>query len=313
MLVYTVNRGILAVFGVAVFFAILFGSLTFESVMAAPADKVDVCHVDPDGDGAGLETISIKDNKSVSKHEAHGDHVGACFVCGDTFTDFPVESCDDGANNGTPGFCNAVCDGTEPAVCGDDILTPPETCDDGANNGTPGFCNAVCDGTEPAPFCGDGIVDPGEQCDDGNNTNADGCTSACVAEVCGDGIINNLPFEQCDDGNTVTEECDYGDTSCFVCDATCTLQDGASYCGDNVIDEANGETCDDGANNGSDTFCNSACTGLTEYCGDNIVNNGEECDGSDLNDMSCSDYMFNAGDLSCDSICEIDSTACYVE
>lgn len=35
-----------------------------------------------------------------------------------------------------------------------------------------------------------GVVEAGEECDDGNSTNADGCTSACVHETCGDGILN---------------------------------------------------------------------------------------------------------------------------
>lgn len=36
----------------------------------------------------------------------------------------------------------------------------------------------------PAAFCGDGIVDPiyGEQCDDGNTANGDGCSSECQTE-----------------------------------------------------------------------------------------------------------------------------------
>ena len=107
------NRGILATFGVAVFFAILFGSLTINSAMATPPAKVDVCHTDPDNDGAGLETIQVSE-RSLQKHLDHGDHTGACFVCGDTFTDPPTETCDDGANNGNPGSCNATCDGMVP-------------------------------------------------------------------------------------------------------------------------------------------------------------------------------------------------------
>ena len=75
-----VNRGIIAVFGVAVFFAILFGSIAFDSVLAQPQPKEDICHVDPDGDGAGLETLSVNGH-SVDRHLAHGDHRGECFVC----------------------------------------------------------------------------------------------------------------------------------------------------------------------------------------------------------------------------------------
>ena len=38
--------------------------------------------------------------------------------------------------------------------------------------------------------------------------------------MCGDGVTDTS--EQCDDGNTVTEECDYGSESCTVCAADCT-------------------------------------------------------------------------------------------
>jgi len=49
--------------------------------------------------------------------------------------------------------------------------------------------------------CGDGFVDPpGESCDDGNAVDGDGCTSACVAETCGDGLRNDGGIEECDDG-----------------------------------------------------------------------------------------------------------------
>ena len=189
------NRAFITVFGIAVFAAILFGSLAFDSVLAmGPQPKVTICHVDPDGDGPGPETLSVNSH-SQAKHLAHGDHLGECFECDDGFTDPPTETCDDGANNGTPGFCNATCDGQEPAVCGDGLVTDPETCDDsgessscdadctavvcgdgtvnassgeacddGANNGIPGFCNAICSGQEP-DLCGNGQIDAGEECD----------------------------------------------------------------------------------------------------------------------------------------------------
>lgn len=65
--------------------------------------------------------------------------------------------------------------------------------------------------------------------------------------VCGNNSIES--GEQCDDGNTVTETCSYGEESCQVCNATCQTVAGVTeYCGDGSI--TNGETCDDGANNG---------------------------------------------------------------
>lgn len=50
--------------------------------------------------------------------------------------------------------------------------------------------------------CGDAFVDPPEEsCDDGNSKDGDGCTAACVAEACGDGVRNRAGREECDDGN----------------------------------------------------------------------------------------------------------------
>ncbi|HUU47376.1 MAG TPA: DUF4215 domain-containing protein [Nitrosopumilaceae archaeon] len=228
------NRGILTIFSVAVFFAILFGSAVLSPQAFAGVDpptpnnagKVTICHNGDDGP----ETITVSAN-AVDKHlNKHGDHVGACFVCGDGFTDPPTETCDDAVDNGKPGFCNATCDGIVPtAACGDGTTTPPETCDDGNTSDGDG-CSASCNSDET---CGNGFTDTGlgETCDDGNTSDGDGCSASCVVEFCGDGIANN----------------------------------------------------------------------------------GEECDGSDLNEMKCSDHMFDFGTLACDSSCNFDTSGCEIE
>lgn len=67
---------------------------------------------------------------------------------------------------------------TEPC-CGNGTLQPTEACDEGvANSDEPnGTCRTDC----TPGRCGDGIVDPvrGEQCDDGNLIEGDGCTALC--------------------------------------------------------------------------------------------------------------------------------------
>ncbi|MEQ8277468.1 MAG: DUF4215 domain-containing protein [Deltaproteobacteria bacterium] len=98
-----------------------------------------------------------------------------------------------------------------------------------------------------------------------------------VVFSCGDGVVS--AGEQCDDGNTVTELCAYGQTSCTVCDGSCAQVSGVtSYCGDAAIDAPNGETCDDGVQNGTLGYCNVACNGPTPVCGDGVVGVGEDCD-----------------------------------
>ena len=45
-------------------------------------------------------------------------------------------------------------------------------------------------------------------------------------------------------------------------------------------------------------------------CGNGIIEEGEECDGSDFGTDSCSTYGYNSGSLTCSS-CTIDTSSCY--
>ncbi len=233
------------------------------------------------------------------------------------------ETCDDGNRidgDGCASFCllepGWTCVGV-PAVCtedcGDGLVVGSEGCDDG--NTVTETCaygqNAclVCDGNcQEVPgvtsFCGDGRRDAasGETCDDGNLNAGDGCSAVCRLEpgwtcagtpsictsVCGDNIV--VGAETCDDGNTVTEICAYGQASCLVCSATCRSVPGAtSFCGDGRRDAANGEACDDGdaaSGDGCSSLCRVepgwTCTGTpsvcTSVCGDGVLAGAETCD-----------------------------------
>ena len=82
---------------------------------------------------------------------------------------------------------------------------------------------------------------------------AAGCASIAI---CGNGAAE--AGESCDDGNTVTEECAYGEISCSVCNATCQTASGETdYCTDGALDA--GEFCDDGNTINLDA-CNNSCT-----------------------------------------------------
>jgi len=88
--------------------------------------------------------------------------------------------------------------------CGDGIVNGDELCDDCVNDGSYGGCLPGCQGL--GPFCGDGMVEPGvEACDDGRNLSTygqPGCGPGCRAVPrCGDGRIDSLWDEECDDGN----------------------------------------------------------------------------------------------------------------
>jgi cysteine-rich repeat protein len=180
--------------------------------------------------------------------------------------------------------------------------TPGETCDPpGSPAGASGnSCRADC------TVCGDHIVNDGEQCDDGNNVNGDGCENNCTPTPrCGDGIVGNTPGETCDppgspaggNGNTCRnnctvcgdghvdagEQCDDGNgVNTDGCRNDCTLP----TCGDGIVGNTPGETCDPpGSTAGaSGNTCRADCT----VCGDNIVNDGEQCDdGNNVSGDGC--------------------------
>jgi cysteine-rich repeat protein len=73
-------------------------------------------------------------------------------------------------------------------VCGDGRLECGKVCDDGVDNGqyatSAANRNCLSDCSGYGPYCGDGILQPvfGEQCDDGNNISGDGCSATCQIE-----------------------------------------------------------------------------------------------------------------------------------
>jgi fibro-slime domain-containing protein len=130
-------------------------------------------------------------------------------------------------------------------ICGDGKVVGNEACDDGPDNGKPGFCNATC--TARIPACGNGIVETGEQCDDGVNDGTYGtCTHDCkLAGYCGNGTVEGPDVhgpEQCDNGAS-NVGLDVYAKGPGVCTVTCTL---APYCGDGIVEAAYGEQCEGG-------------------------------------------------------------------
>ncbi len=214
----------------------------------------------PDGDDDAddaFEVVGFDQTSGGGADDGFVMKIEIVVTCGDGVAE-EAEECDDGnTTTETCAYgqtsctvCNASCQSAAGATsyCDDSITDAAngETCDDGVNNGQPNYCNDTCNGTVPAT-CGNGVVESGETCDD---------------------------------GNTATETCAYGQTSCLVCNGSCQSAVGVmSYCGDSVTDATNGETCDDG--NVSDTdACLNSC--VSAICGDGIIQSGvEECDGGD--------------------------------
>jgi cysteine-rich repeat protein len=76
--------------------------------------------------------------------------------------------------------------------CGDSLVTAPEECDVPGEIGSYSTtiigrqCNNSC---EYGPYCGDGILQTiyNEECDDANNTDNDFCSALCIIEPSGNG------------------------------------------------------------------------------------------------------------------------------
>jgi cysteine-rich repeat protein len=136
-------------------------------------------------------------------------------------------------------------------TCGDAIVAPSEQCDLGtaANTGSYDGCTADC---RRGPFCGDGVVQASDEaCDDGLNVTpysmggASGCAPSCLAPGrCGDGNLDSLFGEECDDGENPP--------TTSSCSADCRL---GARCGDGILQPELGEQCDDG-----NTVSGDSCT-----------------------------------------------------
>jgi len=111
--------------------------------------------------------------------------------CGDGIVD-AGESCDSF-------FPSEACQGCIVGICGNGVIEGNEECDDGNNFDFDG-CSSSC-AIEPT-VCGDGLVEGNEVCDDSDSHGGDGCSARCLSdETCGNGVIDTIVGETCDDGS----------------------------------------------------------------------------------------------------------------
>lgn len=218
-------------------------------------------------------------------------------------------------------------------LCGNGVLDDGELCDSVANDGSlaeeihfaPGSMNHNCAEDEEPVFA---------------------CTSSCNIEVecivdteaprCGDGVVNQ-DSEECD--GTVPDTCaslygsDWiGTVVCSGCqlEVNCWLDNSntnTAVCGNGNAEageqcdgsDFNGLSCSSYGYNSGSLVCSNCQIGIgncyntnSAVCGDGNIDSGEQCDGSNFGGLSCSDYGFDSGNLSCLSSCGVISTSgCY--
>lgn len=175
--------------------------------------------------------------------------------------------------------------------CGNFVIDPWETCDDNA-----GYNSMTCDYDCTAPSCGDGVLNEiaGEGCEESSDT-FDCNAGNCSFSVCGDAYHNTASGEACDEGDDTVD-----------CDFDCTLP----ACGDEYFNPQ-AEECDDSPFN-SDTepdACRSNC--VFAYCGDGVVDSAESCDDADANSDTLPDACrTNCALASCGDGVQDDGEAC---
>jgi len=241
-------------------------------------------------------------------------------VCGNNVIE-TGENCDDGDAQGGDG-CSATCQQETGWTCTGQPSFCSENCGDTQIVG-----NEVCDGSNHGPHdcttIGQGFTGGTLAC----NGTCDGwITTSCTApQDCGNSSIN--PGEDCDGANLGLNECTtigQGFTGgTLACTGGCLFDVSSCFtCGDNTKED--GELCD-----GSDHDLNDcttigmgftggtlACSGTCDAwvttqctsgptCGNDLQENGELCDGIDLDQNDCTTIGmgFVGGVLDCNGQC----------
>ena len=129
--------------------------------------------------------------------------------------------------------------------------------------------------------CGDGTIDSEETCEDGNTEDGDGCSSACRIEF----------GHSCSGNPSTCVNIDPDDD--FIFDPI-----------DNCPNAFNPEQ-NDSDGDGLGDVCD------PQWCGNGIVEVGEDCDDSDFGGNTCQSLGFpGGGTLECTQSCEFDTNLC---
>ncbi|MEZ4328374.1 MAG: EGF domain-containing protein [Polyangiales bacterium] len=209
---------------------------------------------------------------------SRGTHDCSPFAeCANTAGSFSC-TCRDGFQ-GTGTSCIDVDECVVDNPCGDNELcinqlgdAPQCVCEPGFTR-VDGLCTRAC---------GDGVRGLGEGCDDANTDPGDGCDERCRVETgwaCYEPASSpSVCTNHCGDGliDYPAEVCDEGEANSDTAPDACRMVCQPAFCGDGVVDS--GEDCDEGEANSPTLVdaCRPTCQ--RAFCGDGIVDTGEVCD-----------------------------------
>ncbi|MBU1219457.1 hypothetical protein KKF34_18615 [Myxococcota bacterium] len=293
--------------------------------------------VDNDGDGYG-EGCALGpdcDDNDDTIHENCNANCGDNVIdtgetCDGTAT-FTRTCLDEGFDDGVLA-CNATCDGYDTTGCfnnttgcGNNTIDGTEVCDgddlDGSTCADYGYNNGVlyCD-TDCGNFniqgcynsittCGNNLTEPGEGCD---GTDVPSCGSYGM----GTGLVTcnadcTIDVSNCS-GDLCTNEDWYQDGWCDPCSAYGGVEDSVDcssvcYAADGICrsyyDGLLGMTTCMYYEGVEDPDC-------VGTCGDGIITVLEQCDGTELNGVTCESNGFASGTIGCSDNCTLDFTNC---
>jgi hypothetical protein len=254
-----------------------------------------------------------------------------CGWCGNGKKE-PGEGCDD------PGTVQETCSPKHDdyvsgnVLCGDDCQLSLSDC-------VPDYCNGEAIDSGMGEICDGNLLD-GHNC---ISQGFDGGTLKCAADCRGfdtsECYISDCNHDETKDSQEECDGTDFGSFSCesfglvsgaLQCDSTCTIDtnlclENQTLCPNGMLNpgeecdgtDYNDKQCSDFYNCRSGNLdCEDDCSidpsGCTEcyLCGDGFIDKQyEECEGTNLNDMSCSDFNCTGGSLGCTE-CQFDLSGC---
>lgn len=224
-------------------------------------------------------------------------------TCALDCTGFDTSGCTGGASccaaHDTPGCSDGLCEGS---VCAFD----PFCCDTqwDAACATEAQSDANCAGACGVVACGDGVIGGAEVCDGtalaGQDCVSQGFTGGTLACA---GDCSGFDTSGCTD---VPSDCCAAHAGVGCTDAACE----ASVCALDAFCCATSWDAQCAGEAAGDPACVAGCT-AGGTCGDDLIDGGETCDGTDLAGESCTTLGFTGGTLGCLGDCsDFDTSNC---